>query len=285
MPTATADARIPAVTPVTVIEPSHGRISLNLGELWRYRELVWFLLWRDVKVRYKQTVLGVQWAVIQPLGTMAIFAIFFGRLAGMPSDGAPYALFALVALVPWTFFSQALTLASNSLVVNQELIRKVYFPRLTMPIAATLSCVVDFLIALVVLFAMMALYGVPPTVRVVWIPLLSLLAGITALGAGLWLAAANVHYRDVHYVVTFLVQLWLFASPVAYPSSLLSEPWRMIYGLNPMAGVIEGLRWALLRTGAAPDAMVAVSAVAALALLTSGAFYFRQMEKTFADVI
>jgi lipopolysaccharide transport system permease protein len=280
-----ADPRPRAVTPITVIQPSHGRVSLDLAELWRTRELLWFLVWRDVKVRYKQTVLGVLWVVIQPLATMGIFTLFFGRLAGMPSDDAPYPLFALTALVPWTFFSQALTQASNSLVVNQELIRKVYFPRPAMPLAAILSCVLDFCIALAALLAVVTLSGFAPTARMAWVPVLALMVVVTALGPGLWLAAANVHYRDVRYVMTFLVQLWLFASPVAYPSSLLAEPWRTLYGLNPMAGPIEGLRWALLGSGAAPGAMTALSAAVAVALLASGARYFRRMEKSFADVI
>jgi lipopolysaccharide transport system permease protein len=274
------------VTPlVTVIRPSRGRRSLGVDELWRYRELLWFLVWRDLKVRYRQTFLGVLWAMIQPLATMVVFTVFFGQLAGMPSDGAPYALFALAALVPWTFFAHALTQTANSLVSNQELIRKVYFPRLAMPIAAVGSGVVDFVIALAVLFVMMAVYGVPPTLNVVWLPALSLLAAVTALGAGLWLAASNVRYRDVRHALTLLVQLWLFATPIAYPSSLLSEPWRTIYGVNPMAGVVEGFRWALLGTAGAPGAMVLVSAVAAFALLAGGAFYFRQVERSFADVI
>ena len=270
---------------VTVMRPSHGRISLNLAEVWRYRELLWFLAWRDVKVRYKQTFFGVAWAVVQPLATTLVFAGFFGVVAGMPSDGAPYPLFALAGLVPWSFFAYALGQAANSLVSNQELIRKVYFPRLAMPLAAVGASLLDFGIALGLLLVMTSLYGVWPTVNLLWVPLLSALAAVTALGAGLWLAASNVRYRDVRYVLTFLVQLWLFATPIAYPSSLLGEPWRTIYGVNPMAGVVEGFRWAFLGTGTAPGGMLVVSAGTALAVLVGGAFYFRRMEKSFADVI
>ena len=271
--------------PVTVMRPSDGGIALNLGEVWRYRELLWFLAWRDIKVRYSQTFFGVLWAVIQPLGTTLVFAAFFGKVAGLPSDGAPYLLFALAGLVPWTFVAYALSQAANSLVNSQELIRKIYFPRLTIPIAAIIASLLDFVIALGLLLVMAAAYGIRPTAKLGWLPVLSLLAAITALGAGLWLSASNVRYRDVRYALTFLVQLWMFATPIAYPSSLLGEPWRTLYGLNPMAGVVEGFRWAVLGTGAAPGAMLLVSAGTALAVLVGGAFYFRRMEKSFADVI
>lgn len=270
---------------ITWIRPSRGWSLPDLGELWRYRELVYFLIWRDVKVRYKQTALGAAWAVLQPLATMGVFSIFFGRLAKMPSDGVPYPLFSLAALVPWTFFSQGLIQSANSLVGSQNLVTKVYFPRLAIPVAAILAGGVDFLLAFAMLLGAMAFYGAAPTAQVVWLPLFLLLAFVTSLGVGLWLAAWNVRFRDVRYIVPFLAQLWLFATPIAYPSSLLSEPWRTVYGINPMAGVVEGFRWALLGTGRAPGPMVLVSAAVALALLASGLFVFRRMERTFADVV
>jgi len=269
---------------VTVIEPSKGWVPLKLGELWDYRELLYFFVWRDIKIRYKQTILGAAWAVIQPFFTMVIFSIFFGRLAKVPSDGLPYPLFSYAALVPWTFFANALTQASNSLVTNANMVKKIYFPRLSVPTATVFAGVVDFLLAFVVLLGMMIFYGFVPTWNVVWLPAFLLLALITSLGVGLWLSAMNVQFRDVRYVVPFLAQAWLFATPIAYSSSLLSEPWRTVYGLNPMAGVVEGFRWALLGTDTAPGPIVLVSAVAALGLLISGAYYFRRMEKTFADV-
>jgi lipopolysaccharide transport system permease protein len=267
------------------VAPSRGWVSLKLGELWAYRELLYFLVWRDIKVRYKQTALGAAWAVIQPFFTMVVFSLFFGRLAKMPSDNIPYPIFAYAALVPWTFFANGLTESSNSLVGSANLIKKVYFPRLAVPIAAVLAGLVDFAIAFVVLVGMMLYYGVAPTANVLWLPLFLLLALATALGTGLWLSALNVQFRDVRYVVPFTVQFWLFATPIAYPSSLLPEPWRTVYGLNPMAGVVEGFRWALLGTNTKPGAMVALSSLVAALLLAGGAFYFRRMEKTFADVV
>jgi lipopolysaccharide transport system permease protein len=271
---------------VTRIEPSEGWISLKLGELWKYRELVYFLIWRDIKVRYKQTTLGAAWAIIQPFCTMVVFSLFFGRLAKLPSDGIPYPIFCYAALVPWGFFENGLNLSSNSLVGSANLIKKVYFPRLAIPIATVLSGVVDFVLAFVVLLGMMAYYGIMPTVNVIWLPLFLLLALVTALGVGLWLSAMNVQYRDVRYVLPFITQIWLFSTPIAYPSTLITSPWlRAVYGLNPMAGVVEGFRWALLGTDTAPGPMIVVSALAATALLVSGAFYFRRMEKTFADVV
>ncbi|MBK9712999.1 MAG: ABC transporter permease [Kouleothrix sp.] len=268
-----------------VIEPSKGWIALKLRELWFYRELVYFLIWRDIKVRYKQTALGAAWAIIQPFFTMVVFTLFFGRLANIPHDNIPYPIFSYAALVPWTFFANGLSQASNSLVGNANLIKKVYFPRLVVPIAAVLSGIVDFVLAFAVLLALMLYYGVAPTANVLWLPLLLLLALMTSLGVGLWLAALNVEYRDVRYVVPFLVQIWMFASPIAYPSSLVPEPWRTFYGLNPMVGVVEGFRWALLGANTQPGAIVLVSALAALAILISGAYYFRRMETTFADVV
>jgi lipopolysaccharide transport system permease protein len=246
---------------------------------------LYFLVWRDVKVRYKQTVLGAAWAIIQPFFTMVVFSLFFGRLAQIPSDGIPYPIFSYAALVPWTFFANGLSQSSNSLVGSANLITKVYFPRLTIPIATVLSGLVDFVLAFIVLLGMMLYYGIVPTMNVVWLPLFLLLALVTSLGVGLWLSAMNVEFRDVRYVVPFLTQFWLFATPIAYPSSLLPEPWRALYGLNPMAGVVEGFRWALLGTQTAPGPLILVSTLAALVLLVSGAYYFRRMEKTFADVV
>lgn len=273
--------------PVSVIEPSRGLRSIGSGlaEVWAYRELLYFLVWRDVKVRYKQTALGASWAILQPVLTMVIFTIFLGRLARVPSDGAPYELFTFCALLPWMLFAHALTESGNSLVANQHLITKVYFPRLIIPAAAVLAGLVDFGIQLLVLLVLLAMYGVPLTPAVVTLPLLVLLAVGAALAAGLWLSALNVRYRDVRYTLPFLVQAGLFATPVAYPSSLLPEPWRTLYGLNPMAGVVEGFRWALLGTPAPPVAMLALSGGTVAVLLVGGLIYFRAMERTFADVV
>ena len=271
--------------PVLRIKPSKGWVSLKLGELWQYRELLYFLTWRDIKVRYKQTALGAAWAIIQPVMTMIVFSLFFGKLGKIPSDGVPYPIFSFAALVPWTFFANGLSQSSNSLVGSSNLIKKVYFPRLAIPIATVLSGLLDFVLAFVVLLAMMLYYGVVPTVNTLWLPLFLLLAVVTSLGVGLWLSALNVQYRDVRYVVPFLTQFWMFATPIAYPSSLLHEPWRTIYALNPMVGVVEGFRWALLGTNTAPGPIIAASSFAALLILISGAFYFRRMERTFADVV
>ena len=270
---------------VTIIEPPRAALHIGVGELWKHRELLYFLTWRDIKVRYKQTALGVTWAVLQPLATMAVFSLFFGRLARVPSEGVPYPLFAFTALVPWTFFANGLAQGANSVVLNQNLVTKIYFPRLAIPIATVLAGAVDFVLSFLLLVALMTYYGVPLSPRMLWIVPASLLALTTALGTAFWLAALNVQYRDVRYTVPFLVQLWLFATPIAYPSTLLGEPWRTVYGINPMAGVVEGFRWALLGSGAGPGGMVAVSAVAALLLMVSGAVYFRRMEQTFADVV
>lgn len=268
---------------VTVLEPPPRLLAINLAELWRHRELLYFLVWRDVKVRYKQTALGAAWAVLQPTLTMVVFTLFFGRLAKVPSDGVPYALFTYCALVPWTFFANGVTQSADSLVGNANLLRKVYFPRLAIPTASVLAGLVDLAISFGVLVVLLAAYGRVPTASVVWLPAFVLLALITALGVGLWLTALNVQFRDVRYVVPFLVQMWLFATPVAYPSTLLQEPWRTVYGLNPMVGVVEGFRWALLGTATRPAPVIAVSAVMAVLLLITGAFYFRSMERTFAD--
>lgn len=267
------------------IQPTKGWTSLKLKEVWDYRELITIFVWRDLKVRYRQTVIGVLWAVLQPFLTMVIFSIFFGRLAGIPSDGIPYPVFSFAALVPWTFFANSLSQSSNSLINNSEMIKKIYFPRLTMPIASILAGFVDFVLAFIILLGIMLFYGYFPTINTLWLPFFILLAIMTAVGVGLWLGAMNVKYRDVRYMVPFIIQAWLFATPVAYPSSLLTGPWQTLYGLNPMASVVEGFRWALLGTGAVPGSMVAVSFVVSCLLLISGIFYFRRMEKTFADVI
>jgi lipopolysaccharide transport system permease protein len=271
--------------PRTLITPSRGWVSLKLRELWEYRELLYFFVWRDVKVRYKQTALGIAWAILQPLFTMVIFSLFFGRLAKMPSDGVPYPIFAFAALTPWMFFANGLNQAANSLVTNSNLINKVYFPRLAIPIASVLGGLIDFIPAFIVLLGMMLYFDIYPSLNVIWLPAFLLLALVTALGVGIGLAAINVHYRDVRHTVPFLIQCWLFATPIAYPSSLLPEFWRTIYAINPMVGVVEGFRWALLDTGTTPGPMVLVSSLAALALLIGAALFFRRMERSFADVI
>ena len=271
--------------PATLIEPSRGWISINFQELWQYRELLFFLSWRDIKVRYKQTILGASWAILQPLFTMVVFSVFFGGLAKVPSDGLPYPIFSYAALVPWQFFANGISQSSNSLVASANLIKKVYFPRLIVPLSAVISGVVDFGIAFLVLLGMMLFYGITPTSAIFWLPLLLLLALATSLGVGLWLTAMNVQFRDVRYAVPFLVQAWMFATPIAYPSSLLNEPLKTLYGLNPMVGVVEGFRWALLGTDTAPGPIIFVSALVALVLLISGLFYFRRMENSFADVV
>jgi lipopolysaccharide transport system permease protein len=267
------------------IEPSRGWVSLRLKELWTYRELFYFFVWRDIKIRYKQTVLGASWAIIQPLMTMVIFSLFFGRLANMPSDGIPYPIFSYAGLVPWTFFANGLLQSSNSLVNNSNMIKKIYFPRLVLPISSVFSGIIDFGLAFVVLLLMMAYFQIYPTVYIVWLPLFLLLALVTSLGTGFWFSAMNAQFRDIRYIVPFLIQAWMFLTPIAYPSNLIPEPWRTFYGINPMAGVVEGFRWALLGTDTEPGSMTLVSAVVAVVLLISGAFYFRRMEKTFADVM
>lgn len=267
------------------IAPSEGFTPLKPEELWEFRELLFFLVWRDVKVRYKQTALGISWAIIQPVMTMLVFSIFFGKLAKLSSDGVPYPIFSFAALVPWTLFSNGLTQATNSIVANSNLIKKVYFPRLIIPMATVFGGLVDFVLAFGVLILLMLLYGIAPTINIVWLPVFLLITLIASLAVSLWLSALNVEYRDVKYVIPFITQVWLFATPIAYSSTLLEEPWRTLYGLNPMVGVVEGFRWALLGTATEPGWMVAFSAAAAIALLVSGAFYFRRMEKTFADII
>ena len=272
-------------TPVIRIEPSKGWVSLKLKEVWEYRELLYFLIWRDTKVKYKQTVLGIGWAIIQPFFTMVVFSIFFGKLAKIPSDGIPYPIFAYAGLVPWTFFSNSLSKGSNSLVSSSNLIKKIYFPRLIIPVSSVLSGLVDFILAFLVLIGMMFYFDLLPGLRIIWLPLFLSLSLFTSLAVSLWLSAMNVQFRDVQYITPFLTQFWLFATPIAYPSSLLSEPWRTIYGLNPMAGVVEGFRWALLNTDTAPGPMIIVSSFVTMLLLISGALYFRRLEKSFADVV
>lgn len=271
--------------PKLVIRPSRGWIAPNLRELWQYRELIYFFVWRDIKVRYKQTVIGAAWVIIKPFVSMVIFSIFFGNLLKVPSDDIPYPIFSYCALLPWNYFSGAMSGASMSTVNNAHLIRKIYFPRLAIPLSAVVSGLVDFVISFSVLIAMMFFYKIAPTVNVLWLPVLMLMAIGTALGVGLWLSSMNVRYRDVLHVVPFLTQLWFFITPVVYPSSLLSGFWRIVYGLNPMVSVIEGFRWALLGKGQYPGWMFAVSAAVIVILLFSGLFFFRRMEDTFADIV
>jgi lipopolysaccharide transport system permease protein len=271
-------------TPLT-ITADRSWARLDLRELWEYRELLFFLAIRDIKVRYKQTVFGVAWAIIQPFFTMLVFSLFFGRLAKIPSDGVPYPLFSYAALVPWSFFANAVSQSADSLVGSANLISKVYFPRIIVPLAVMISCAVDFAVAFSLMVGMMVYFQVLPTLHIIWLPGLLLLALITALGAGLWLSALNVQFRDVRYVLPFLMQFWLFVTPVVYPSSLLPEPWRTLYGINPMAGVVEGFRWALLGTATAPGFIIAFSAFFALFFLAGGIWYFHRMERVFADII
>ena len=271
--------------PTHIIAPSRGLVPLRLGELWEYRELLYLLVWRDLRVRYKQTTLGAAWAIIQPLFTMVVFSVFFGRLAKIPSDGVPYPLFAFCALLPWQLFAFSLVESSQSLVANQRLLTKVYFPRILLPIASVVTGLVDFAIALLVLAGLMIYYAQAPSVAAWTLPIWTLLAVATALAAGVWLSVLNVKYRDVRYTLAFLTSLWMFATPIAYPASIVPARWRSLYGLNPMVGVVEGFRWAILGTSSAGSPMIAVSAAAVLVLLITGLFYFRRMERTFADVV
>jgi lipopolysaccharide transport system permease protein len=272
--------------PTTHITATRGWVGLRLDELWQYRELIYFFIWRDIKVRYKQTILGAAWAILQPLMTMVIFTLFFGKLAKMPSDGIPYPIFSYAALVPWTFFSNGVSKASNSLIGGSGMLKKIYFPRMALPIASVTGGFVDFVLAFSVMILLMFLFGVTPTVNIFWLPFLLMLAWATALGVSLWFTSLNVLFRDVRYVVPFIIQAWLFATPVVYPTSLIENPmWRAVFALNPMVGVVEGFRWALLGTDTAPGPLILISAIVALVLLVSGAFYFRRMERTFADVV
>ncbi len=284
--TPTPPPALPASDVITIIKPIRGWMPLDLREVWSYRELLFFFTWRDIKVRYKQTILGATWAIIQPVFSMVIFSIFFGKLAKIPSDGIPYPIFNFTGLLPWTFFANALTNASNSLVRDAHLIKRVYFPRLVIPISAVMGGLPDFLLAFVILIGMMIGYGLFPTASsILLLPLCMLLALMTSLGVGLWLAAVNAQFRDVRYVVPFLVQFWMYATPVVYPSSLLEQPWRTLYGLNPMVSVVEGFRWSLLGKGDPSMTMFAVSIVMAAIIMISGAYFFRRMERQFADVV
>ena len=269
----------------TVIEPTRGWRALDFRELWRYRELVYFLAWRDVKVRYKQTALGVAWAILQPLVALAIFTFVFGTLAKLPSDDMPYALFAYAGLVPWMYFANATSNASGSLVANTNLVSKVYFPRLVIPVAGVVGGLVDLAINLALLIVLMLAFGGAVTINLLFVPLLVLGAVLTALSVSVWLSALDVQYRDVRYAIPFLIQVWMFATPVVYPSSLLPERWRALAGLNPMAGIVEGFRWALLGKTEPPGPMLGVSLVVVVVVLVTGLFYFRRMERTFADVV
>lgn len=282
-PVAAATVNRPAALPTTRIEPAHGWFSLRLAELWNYRELLYFFVWRDVKIRYKQTAIGVLWVVLQPLLTMAVFTLFFGKLAKMPSQGLPYPVFYFAAVVPWMYFSVALVTATNVVVEHQRMITKVFFPRLILPFSAVLSGLVDFAIGFVVLIIFTLAYGIRPTMTVFLLPLFLLLAVLTALGIGLWLSALNALYRDVRYLIPFLVQFWMLASPVAYPSSMVPERYRWIYGLNPMAGVIEGFRWALTGKGQAPSAVLIASTAMVCVTVVGGLLFFNRMEGSIAD--
>ena len=283
-PPAVAQVTSPSSEHVTVrIEPPRGWLELRLAEVWEYRELLYFFVWRDVKIRYKQTAIGVVWVVLQPLLTMGVFTLFFGRLAKLPSDGLPYPVFYFSALVAWTYFATALLSCTNVVVENQRVITKVYFPRLILPLSAVVSGLVDFGIGLVVLAAVTGGYGFRPTAALLWLPALVVLAVLTALGVGLWMAALNALYRDVRYVVPFLIQFWMFASPVAYPSSLVPMRWRWLYGLNPMAGVIDGFRWAITGHGQAPGLLLLASSGMVAVVVLGGLFFFQRMEGTVAD--
>ncbi len=273
--------------PTTIyIRPTRGFAALNLGDLWHYRELIVFMIWRDIKVRYKQTLLGALWAVIQPLMTMLVFNFLFNNVAKVSSDGIPYPIFSFTALLPWGLFTTALNTASRSLTSNHNMITKTYFPRLVLPMASVLGGLVDFGIAFVILGGMMVYYKVTPSLTALWaVPLFVLLAIISALGVALWLSAINVQYRDVGYALPFITQFWLFITPVAYSSTVISGKWQIIYALNPMAGVVNGFRWALLGSGGGPDLLVAISSAISLVILVTGLIYFRNMERTFADTI
>lgn len=271
--------------PVTIIRPPRGWMPVDLRELWAYRELLFFLTWRDIKVRYRQTLLGFAWAIIQPLTMMIVFTLFFGQLAKVPSEGIPYPLFSYAAVLPWTLFADGLTRSSNSLVQENNLIQKVYFPRLILPLSSTLSPLVDFAFAFTVLIGLMAYYSYAPTIALLLLPVFLLLELTLAIGIGLWLSAINVEYRDVRYVIPFLVQIWLFASPVVYATSFVPARFQTAYALiNPMVGIIEGFRWAILGTKP-PSYLLVASAAIIVVILVSGAFYFRRREKTFADVV
>jgi len=279
------EATLPANYIHTVIEPPKGWAALELGELWKFRELLFFLTWRDIKVRYKQTALGAAWAILQPVLTMVVFSIIFGGLARLPSEGIPYPIFTFTALLPWQLFAFALTQSSNSLVGSQNLISKVYFPRLVVPFSSVLAGVVDFGIAFLVLVGLMAYYGIGLTPAALLLPVFLLLALTSALAIGLWLSALNVKYRDIRYVVPFLTQFWMYATPIAYSSSLIPEKWRWLYSLNPMTGVVEGFRWAILGKSSLDVLSMSISAGMVVTLLIGGLYYFKRMESSFADIL
>jgi lipopolysaccharide transport system permease protein len=268
-----------------VLRPSSGWSSLDLGDIWKYRELLFFLTWRELKVRYQQTLLGAAWAIIQPLMQMVVFTFIFGGIARMTSEGIPYPIFSYTALLPWGLFAKSLTDAGRSMVMNRNMITKIYFPRLIIPMASVFSGLVDFAIAFVILLGLMIYYHITPTQAIWLLPVFMLLAIVAALGVGLWLSAMNVQYRDVGHVLPFLTQFWMFVTPVIYPASRIPAKWQLLYSLNPMTGVVEGFRWALLGTSGAPTSMMAVSAAISVILLIGGLFYFRRMERTFADMI
>ncbi len=269
-----------------IIKPSKGWVGLNLKDLWVYRELVYFLTWRDIKVRYKQSVLGILWAILKPFMTMVVFTIFFGNLAKIPSDGVPYPIFSYTAILPWELFASALVVASRSMVGSGNMISKIYFPRMIVPLSSVMSSVVDFFIGFVILIGMMLFYHITPTINILWLPLLILLTLVSALGVGFWTSALMVRYRDVGYLMPFVTELWKFLTPVVYPASMIPEKWRLLYALNPMTGVVEGFRYALLGTTQSVSLpMVLISAGIAVLILITGLFYFRRMEKQFADMI
>ena len=268
-----------------VIEPATGWAAIDFREIWRYSELLYFLTWRDIKVRYKQTVIGAAWAILQPFLTMVVFSIIFGRLMHVSSGVVPYPVFSYTALLPWTFFSTAISRSSTSLVLSANLISRVYFPRIIVPLAAVLAALVDFAIAFVILLGMMLFYGIVPGVEFLTLPFFILLAILTAFGVGFWLSALNVKYRDVAYAIPFLTQFWLFVTPVVYSTSIVPQQWRWLYGLNPMAGVVEGFRWALLGQGQAPVQLIALSLISVIVLLSTGLVYFQRVEHEFADVV
>jgi lipopolysaccharide transport system permease protein len=273
------------VTLLTIIRPSRGWMGVNIGELWRYRELLYFLIWRDIKVRYKQSVLGVAWAILQPFLTMVIFTLFFGRWAGIPTDELPQPLFYFAGLLPWQFFQSGVSKAGTSLVASSNLITKVYFPRLDIPIAPVMAALVDFFLAFLILIGMMVFYGISPKAAIWTLPLFLILALITAMGVGIWLASLNVSYRDIGYVIPFLLQVWFFLSPVVYSANIVPQAIRPYYGLNPMAGVVQGFRWAIFGVGQPEMVSLFASIGVSLLLLISGIFYFRRMERTFADIV
>jgi lipopolysaccharide transport system permease protein len=276
---------IAAEPPVLHISPPQGWWEVDFRELWQFRELIYFFIWREIKIRYKQTAIGAAWAILQPALAMIVFALFFGKLAHMPTEGLPILVFYYAALLPWMYFANSLTNATNAMVSNQAMITKVYFPRLALPLSVVLSGLLDFAIGCLLLVPLLAFYHIRPGLPLLWFPIFLFLTVLMAVGAGLWLSAMNAMYRDVRYVVPFLIQLWLFGSPVAYASSIVPAKWRWLYGLNPMAGVLEGFRWSLTGHGDAPGRLLIVSVAIMLAVLATGLFYFQKMESTIADVV